>query len=71
MLEDGSPLCPNALQAKIIHPLQILTDHEKAMEKFHPVYYYDLDPLSLRRYFLYLNSHDSSLNTKLYRDGCT
>ncbi len=56
--------CPNALQAKIIHTLQTLKSRERAREKEHPIRYYNLDPLFLRRYFLYLNSQDASLNTK-------
>jgi hypothetical protein len=47
--------CPNALQAKIIHALftaEKFTDLKETFKR--------LTPLTLRRFFLYLNSHDGS-----------
>jgi hypothetical protein len=56
--------CPNALQAKIIHTLKTLKPHEQTREKkFRPVSYCDLDPIMLRKYYLYLNTQDGSQNT--------
>jgi hypothetical protein len=48
--------CPTALQAKINHTLQTLTPLEIKKESEYPFKYYNLDPLFLRRYYLYLNS---------------
>ncbi|OEG69834.1 hypothetical protein ATZ36_07345 [Candidatus Endomicrobiellum trichonymphae] len=48
--------CPSALQAKIYHTLETLRPAEKKL-------FDGLEPLFLRKYFLYLNLHDGSHDT--------